>query len=38
MPQLNTKNPKYDLAIKVWRKLPLPVTRLLGPTIVKNIP
>ena len=38
MPELNTKNPKYDLAIKVWQKLPLPVTRLLGPQIVKNIP
>ncbi len=38
MPELNTKNPKFDLAIKLWRKLPLPVTRLLGPRIVKCIP
>ena len=38
MPELNTKNPKFDLAIKLWRKLPLPVTRLLGPQIVKSIP
>lgn len=38
MPELNTKNPRYELAIKFWRKLPLPLTRLLGPQIVKNIP
>lgn len=38
MPELNTKNPRYDLAIKLWRKLPVPVTRLLGPRIVRNIP
>lgn len=38
LPELNTKNPKFELAIKVWQKLPLPVTRLLGPSIVKNIP
>ena len=38
MPELNTKNPKYEMAIKMWQKLPLPVTRILGPFIVKNIP
>ena len=38
MPELNTKNAKYELAIKVWQRLPLAVTNLLGPRIVKNIP
>lgn len=38
LPELNTKNPKFELAIKIWQKLPLPVTTLLGPGIVKNIP
>lgn len=38
LPELNTKNPKFDLAIRLWQKLPLPVTRMLGPYIVKNIP
>ena len=38
LPELNTKNPKYELAIKVWKKLPLPLTKFLGPHIVKNIP
>ena len=38
LPQLNTKNTKYELAIKVWQRLPLAVTNILGPRIVKNIP
>jgi len=38
LPELNNKNPKFDMAIKVWQKLPLTVTRILGPHIVKNIP
>jgi len=38
MPELNTKNPKFDMAIRIWQKLPLLVTRFLGPHIVKNIP
>ena len=38
MPQVNTKNSRYQLAIDVWRRLPLGVTRRLGPSIVKYIP
>jgi FemAB-related protein (PEP-CTERM system-associated) len=38
MPELNTKNPKYELAIKMWKRLPLLVSNNLGPRIVKNIP
>ena len=38
LPELNTKNPKFNLAIKVWQKLPLSITRILGPHIVKSIP
>jgi serine/alanine adding enzyme len=38
MPELNTNNPKYEMAIKAWQRLPLAVTNLLGPYIVKNIP
>lgn len=38
MPQLNTKNPKYEMAIKVWQKLPLSITRVVGPHIVRSIP
>jgi len=38
MPELNPKNPKYEMAIRVWKKLPLSLTRWIGPHIVKNIP
>jgi len=38
LPELNNKNPKYDLAIRIWRKLPVALTRLAGPLIVRSIP
>ena len=38
LPELNPKNPKYELAIKVWQRLPVSLTKVLGPQIVKNIP
>ena len=38
MPDITTGNPKYRLAINLWKRLPLPVTRVFGPKIVKNIP
>lgn len=37
-PQMNPHNPKYQLAIKLWQKLPLWLTRIIGPPIVKNLP
>jgi serine/alanine adding enzyme len=38
LPELNPKNPKYQMAIKIWKKLPVAVTKLIGPRIVKNLP
>lgn len=38
MPNLNPTNPKFELMIKVWKQLPLSVTKLVGPMIVKNLP
>lgn len=38
LPQLNPKNPKYRMAIEIWKRLPVSLTRLLGPAIVKNLP
>ena len=38
IPHLSPSNPKYRTAIRVWQKLPVPVTKLLGPLIVQNIP
>lgn len=38
LPTLKPDNPKFSLAIKAWKKLPVSVTRLIGPAIVKNLP
>jgi FemAB-related protein (PEP-CTERM system-associated) len=38
LPELNPKNPKYQMAIKIWKKLPVPITKIIGPKIVKNLP
>lgn len=38
LPELNPDNPKYKLAISMWQKLPVWVTKLIGPHIVKNLP
>ena len=38
IPALNVSNPRYQLAIKTWRKLPVPVTQVLGPFIARSIP
>ena len=37
VPDLSPSNPKYQSAIRVWQRLPVPVTKLLGPMIVRNI-
>jgi FemAB-related protein (PEP-CTERM system-associated) len=38
IPELNPNNPKFKAAISVWQHLPLPVTNLIGPHIVKYLP
>jgi FemAB-related protein (PEP-CTERM system-associated) len=38
MPDLSPANPKFDLAIRAWQRLPLRVATTLGPYIVRNIP
>lgn len=37
LPENNPNNPKYQLFIKAWQRLPLPVANFLGPYIVKNL-
>ena len=38
LPEINPNNSKYQSAIKIWQKLPVGVTKLIGPPIVKYIP
>lgn len=37
VPEINPLNPKYELMIRAWKHLPLPVANLLGPGIVRGI-
>ena len=37
MPELNPTNPKYRLFIDLWKRMPLKLSMLLGPLIVKNL-
>jgi len=38
MPGLNPDNPKYKLVIAIWKKLPVWLTKMIGPPIVTNLP
>jgi len=38
LPELNPSNPKFKLAINIWRHLPLPIANALGPKIVTKLP
>lgn len=37
-PELNPDNPKFKLMIAMWRCLPIWVTKMIGPLIVRNLP
>ena len=37
IPEVNPNNPKYQMFIKAWRKMPLGMTQWLGPHIVRNL-
>jgi FemAB-related protein (PEP-CTERM system-associated) len=38
MPNLNPLNPKFKPLIAAWKRLPLGVTKLVGPSLVKHLP
>lgn len=37
VPNVSPVNPKYQWYVQGWKRLPLPVTRLLGPMIARNL-
>lgn len=37
IPDVNPLNPRYKIAIDLWRRLPLSITKLVGPSIVRSI-
>jgi FemAB-related protein (PEP-CTERM system-associated) len=38
LPNYSPANSKFSLAINVWKRLPMPVTRLLGPRLIGMFP
>jgi FemAB-related protein (PEP-CTERM system-associated) len=38
MPNFSPVNPKFELATRVWKRIPLPVTTWLGPQIIRWFP
>ncbi|MCK4822373.1 GNAT family N-acetyltransferase, partial [bacterium] len=38
LPELNVNNPKFQLAINIWQKIPTKLTTIIGPFIARNIP
>ncbi|MGH9427060.1 MAG: GNAT family N-acetyltransferase, partial [Terriglobia bacterium] len=38
LPNFSPLNPRFKLAIALWKHVPLPVTKVLGPALVKLFP
>jgi FemAB-related protein (PEP-CTERM system-associated) len=38
LPDQSTKNPRLQSAIRLWKRLPLPVASFIGPHVVRSIP
>ena len=38
LPGLTPDNPKFRIAINIWKRLPVAVTQVFGPRIVRNLP
>jgi FemAB-related protein (PEP-CTERM system-associated) len=38
IPDRSPKNPNFSAAISLWQRLPVAVTRVVGPLVVRNIP
>jgi len=37
IPDINPMNPKYQMFIKLWKKLPLPAANIIGPLLSRNL-
>ena len=38
IPNISPQNPKYSTLVSCWKRLPLPVSNLLGPWITRSLP
>jgi len=37
IPEINPLNPKYQLFIAAWKRLPLPISQIIGPLLAKDL-
>ena len=37
IPEVNPLNPKYQLMIAAWRRLPLPIANMVGPLLARDL-
>lgn len=38
LPNFSPANPKFGLAIRLWRNVPMPLTRIIGPWLIRLFP
>ncbi|UCE67750.1 MAG: FemAB family PEP-CTERM system-associated protein [Candidatus Zixiibacteriota bacterium] len=38
IPSINPSNPKYNLFINIWKRMPLKLANYLGPKVIRNFP
>ncbi len=38
LPHFSPSNPRFQMFIQLWRRLPLPLTRVLGPLLIRLVP
>lgn len=38
VPDINPTNPNFNLMVRMWKRLPLGLTKLIGPSIVRHLP
>jgi FemAB-related protein (PEP-CTERM system-associated) len=38
IPELNADNSKYQLPVRVWKKMPVAITERLGPKLIQHLP
>jgi FemAB-related protein (PEP-CTERM system-associated) len=38
MPNISPSNPRMHMAVQAWKRLPLPVTKVVGPRLTKYLP
>jgi hypothetical protein len=38
MPNISPSNPRMHMAVQAWKRLPLPVTKVVGPWLTKYLP